>query len=108
MRTMLVIWGRKTSACSRNVVVSDQLRTATLMWRPPCEKPSKSTLVKGQGPAMEETLPSRNALPSPASRDSAAIAAFHLRSGEHGELFLQGTFPMFGIWKVFAPVPIFS
>src|ERR1700730_8620194 len=97
MRTMLVIWGRKTSACSRNVVVSDQLRTATLMCRPPCENPSKSTLVKGQGPAMQETLAVRNTLPAPASSDSAATAAFHLLSGEQGVLLLQGTFPVFGI-----------
>src|ERR1700730_16982789 len=108
MRTMLVIWGRKTSACSRNVVVSDQLRTATLMCRPPCENPSKSTLVKGHGPAMQETLAVRDMVAYPASRASAAMPAFHLLSGEQGVLLLQGTFPVLGISKVLASVPIFS
>ena len=36
------------------------MRTDTLMTRPPWEKSSESILVKGQGPAMQETRALRN------------------------------------------------
>jgi hypothetical protein len=71
-----------------------------LILRPPRENWSDSILVKGQGPAIQETLTFRNCRFSPASKDSERIVAFHLRSGEHGGWSLQGTFPVFEIVNV--------
>src|ERR1051326_5833262 len=99
---------RNTSACSRNVVVSDQLRTVTLMICPPREKPSVSIFVNGQGPAMHVILALRNSFPGPASKEADATPGFHFPSGEHGRLLLQATFPVFSTWNVLAPVPITS
>src|SRR5690349_20332860 len=94
-----------TSACSKNVVVSDQLRTDALMVRPPREKLSVSILVKGQGPAMQDNLAFRNSLPSPASSIAEPIAAFHCIPGEHGGLPSHGTLPVLTIWKVLTALP---
>src|SRR3974377_1181887 len=58
MRTRLLVADRYTSACSRNVVVSDQFRIETEMTRAGLEKVSMTTFVKGHGPAMQMTLPS--------------------------------------------------
>src|SRR6516162_11584020 len=82
--TISLTMGWKTSASSKNVVVSDQLRADTEIAWPPCEKSSFSILVKGQGPAMQETRALRNSLPSPASRVVDPIDALHRPSGEHG------------------------
>src|SRR5580700_6643263 len=100
--------GWKTSASSRKVAVSDQSRAETMMVWPPWENLSVSILVKGQGPAMQETRASRNSLPAPASSDAEPMAAFHLPSGEHGRCFLQGTFPRFSISKDLAALPTLS
>ena len=35
-------------------------------------------------------------------------AAFHFRSGEHGESPGQGTLPVFTTWKVLTPAPMFT
>ena len=78
------------------------------MLRPPREKRSDSILVKGHGPAIQETLAFRNSFPSPASSDAEPIAAFHLPSGEHGGRPLQGTLPVLITWKVFTALPIFT
>src|SRR6185312_1994922 len=97
---------RVTSASSTKFTVSDQLRTVTLITRPPCEYPSCSIRVNGQGPATHETRASRNSFPSPASRDAPPIAAFHLPSGEHGEWPPQGTFPVFATSKLLRALPV--
>ena len=70
--------------------MSDQFRTDTSTVRPPCETRFDWILVKGQGPAMQENRALLNWFPSPASKDLAPAAAFHLRSGEQGELALAG------------------
>src|SRR5580700_1896138 len=108
MRTVSLSCVLNTSACSRNVVVSDQLRTDTLMFRAGFDKPLSSTRVNGQGPAIQDTLASWNTFPSPASRVAESIVAFHLPSGEHGKRSLHGTLPVFTIWNVFKPIPMFS
>src|ERR1700686_1238349 len=105
-RTMSLTMGWPTSASSRKVVVSDQFRTETLTFRPPRERSSNSTLAKGHGPAMQETLAFRNSFPSPASKDAEASVAFHFPSGEHGGRPWQGTLPAFTTWKVFTALPI--
>src|SRR5215469_2460064 len=99
---------RKTSASSKKVVVSDQLRTEALITRPPFEKLSASIVVNGHGPAMQESLAFRNSFPSPASRVAEPIAAFHSIPGEHGGLPWQGTFPLFTTPNVFTALPTFS
>src|SRR5690242_4506585 len=96
---------RKTSACKRNVVVSDQLRIEAPMLRPPLEKLSASTLVNGQGPAIQDNLAFRNSFPSPASRLAEATAAFHSIPGEHGGLPAQGTLPVLATSKVLTALP---
>ena len=53
-RTILLISVLNTSACRRNVLVSDQFKIDTDIVRPPCEKPSEVTFVKGHGPAMQD------------------------------------------------------
>src|SRR5262245_3727973 len=99
-----MVW--TTSASARNIVVSDQSRTETLILRPPVENPSDSILVKGQGPAIQETLTFWNSWPSPASSDIEPIAAFHLPSGEQGDRPSQGTLPVLTTSNVFAVLPI--
>src|SRR5690242_1744585 len=84
IRTISLIIVRVTSASTRKVTVSDQLRTDARKFRPGLVLFSDSTLVNGHGPAMQERRALRNSLPSPASRDTEPIAAFHLPSGEHG------------------------
>src|SRR4029077_13891744 len=103
---MSLTMGWTTSASRRKVVVSDQFRTETLTFRPPRERSSKSTLAKGHGPAMQETLAFRNSFPSPASSDAEFSAAFHFPSGEHGWRPLQGTLPAFTTWNVFTALPM--
>ena len=105
---MSLVMGRTTSASNKKVVVSDQLRTNTLKWPPSCESFSCSIFVKGHGPAMQETLTLRNSFPSPASRDTEPIAAFHLPPGAHGGRLSHGVFPMLITWNVFTAVPIFA
>src|SRR5678810_1302004 len=105
VRTMSLTMGRNTSASSRNVAVSDQLRAVTFTSRPPCRKSSDSILVKGQGPAMHEVRALRNSLPSPASSDAPPMAAFHCPSGEQGGCFRQGTLPVFTTSKVLTALP---
>src|SRR5580658_38220 len=97
-----------TSASNKNVVVSDQLRTDTLKWRRSSERSASSILVKGHGPAMQETLGLRNSFPSPASRDREPIVAFHLPlPGEQGG-WSHGLFPTLTTWNVFTAFPIFA
>src|SRR5271156_4310362 len=100
--------GCTTSASSRKVTVSDQLRAETMKRRRSGEKFSNSILVNGHGPAMQETLALRNSLPSPASRESEPIVAFHFPPGAHGSCLLHGTFALLTIWKVFTALPIFA
>src|SRR5438034_728999 len=76
--------GWNTSASTRKVAVSDQLRADTVMVRPPRRNVSFSNLVKGHGPAMQEARTFRNSLLSPASNVRPPILAFHLPSGEQG------------------------
>jgi hypothetical protein len=99
---------RKTSPSSRNVVVSDQLRTEALMVRPPFEKLSDSTVVKGHGPAMQDNLAFRNSFPSPASSVAEPTAAFHLIPGEQGGFPAQGRFPVFMTSKVLTALPMLT
>jgi hypothetical protein len=75
------------------------------MRRPPLEKLSVSIFVKGQGPAMQETLALPNSLPSPASRETPPTVAFHFPSGEQGGMLLQGTFPVLTTSKDFTVLP---
>src|SRR4051794_35476304 len=75
------------------------------MLRPPREKPSTSILVKGQGPAIQETLAFRNSFPAGASMVADPITAFHFPSGEHGSRPSQGTLPLFTTWNVFTALP---
>src|SRR5882724_2153157 len=105
VRTMSATIGRKTSASSRKVAVSDQFRADTFTSRPPCRKSSASIVVNGHGPAIQEVRALRNSFPSPASSDAEPIAAFHLPSGEHGGRFLQGTLPVFATSKVLTALP---
>src|SRR5277367_5718247 len=96
---------RVTSASTRNVTVSDQLRTVTVMVRPGRGPAPVSILVNGQGPAMQDTRALLNCSPAPASIVMLPIDALHLPSGEHGGLFPQGTLPMFGTANVLAALP---
>src|ERR1700674_3728513 len=105
---MSLVMGRTTSAASKKVTVSDQLRMETLKRRRSGEKDSCSTLVKGQGPAMQETLAFRNSLPSPASNVREPRDGFHLPQGESCGCLLHGAFPLFTICKVFTALPIFA
>src|SRR5580704_16393368 len=100
--------GCTTSASNRNVVVSDQLRIERLRRRRSGVSSSRSMLVKGQGPAMQETLGLRNSFPSPASRDMELMAAFHFPSGEQGGRLLQGVFPVLATWNVLTVPPTFA
>src|ERR1700676_4328665 len=97
--------GRTTSASNVNVVVSDQLRTVALMGRPPFEKPSDSTFVNGQGPAMQERRAFRNSFSAPASRETPLAVAFHFPSGEHRGARSHGTFPVLTTSNVLTPLP---
>src|ERR1700722_9399094 len=99
---------RVTSAAPRNVTVSDQLRTVTVMVRPGRGTAPVSILVNGHGPAMQDTRALLNCCPAPASMVMLPMDAFHLPSGEQGALFKQGTLPMFGTAKVFAALPTFT
>src|SRR5579863_7490859 len=75
------------------------------MVRPAGGMAPESILVKGQGPAMQETRAFWNCWPSPASIVTATFAAFHLPSGEHGSWPAQGTSPIFGTVNVLAVLP---
>src|SRR4026209_1582738 len=108
LRMLSLTMGRKTSASSKKVVVSDQLRADTLMAMLVREKPSDSILVKGHGPAIQDTLAFRNSFPSPASKKAEPIAAFHFPSGEHGWRPLQGTLPVLSTWNIFTALPMFT
>src|SRR5580692_8388121 len=70
LRVASVRMCRTASACNKNVVVSDQFRTVTPITRPPREKLSREILVKGHGPAMQDTRPPRNSFSGPASREA--------------------------------------
>src|SRR5215467_8233770 len=107
-RTMSVTMGWNTSASNKNVAVSDQTRTDALIFCPPLENPSLSIFVNGQGPAMHDTLTSRNSFPAPASKDMEPIAAFQRPSGEHGSCPLHRRFPVFCTWNVFTALPMFN
>src|SRR5262245_32647551 len=72
---------------------------------PPCKNSSDSILVKGHGPAIQDTLTFRNCLPAPASSDIEPSTAFHFPSGEQGGRPLQGTLPVFPISKVLTAPP---
>src|ERR1017187_4922070 len=100
--------GCTTSASTRKVTVSDQLRTETLRWRRSGVKFSCSIFVKGHGPAMQETLALRNSLPSPASSDKEPIVPFHLLPGAQGGGLLHGVFPVLIIWKVLTALPMLA
>src|SRR5215831_8560746 len=104
--SLIIAW--KTSASNRKVVVSDQLRTVTLMVGPPLEKPSERILVKGHGPAMQETLALEKTFPSEALRVTEPTAAFHFPSGEHGHRSLQGTLAALTTRKVLTTLPTFN
>src|SRR5579864_8637428 len=90
------------------MAVSDQSRAVTVMTCPPCEIRCASILVKGHGPAMQDTRTLRNSFPGPASRVVEPSAAFHLPSGEHGCWPLQGTLPLFWISNVCTALPTFT
>src|SRR5271157_4178775 len=96
---------RVTSASTRNVTVSDQSVTLTVIVRPGAGTAPVSILVNGQGPAMQETRAFLNCCPSPASIVTPPTAAFHLPSGEHGGCPVQGTLPVFGTVNVLAVLP---
>src|SRR6202044_1990217 len=96
---------RVTSASTRNVTVSDQLRTVTVMVRPGRGTAPVSISVNGHGPAIHETRAFLNSCPTPASMVTPPTDAFHWPSGEHGALFSQGTLPLFGTVKVLAALP---
>src|ERR1035441_1451016 len=98
-----MVW--TTSASTRNVAVSDQLSAEMRRVRLSSERVLGSILVNGQGPAMQETRTSRNWADSGASSDKDATAARQRRSGEHGDLPLQGTFPSLVASKVLTTVP---
>src|SRR6478672_5254531 len=68
-------------------------------------KSSDSTLVKGQGPAMQESLTLRNSFPSPASMSRAPSDAFHLPSGEQRDCPLHGIFPELTTSKTLTALP---
>jgi len=103
----LLICGRYTSACSRNVVVSDQLRTATLMFRPPCEKARQSPPRERHGPAMQETRHSETTLPSPARSSFRGDGCFPFAIGGTRRTLIARHVPLLEISKVLASVPIF-
>src|SRR6185369_4622284 len=105
VRTMSLTMGRKTSASSRNVAVSDQFRADTFTSRPPCKKSSASILVNGHGPAMHDVRALRNSFPSPASSDAEPTDAFHFPSGEQGGCLRQGTLPVFATSKALTALP---
>src|ERR1700733_397769 len=96
---------RVTSASTRNVTVSDQFLTMTVIVRPGRGIAPVSILVKAQGPAMQETRAFWNCCPSPASMVTPPTVAFHLPSGEHCALPAQGTLPVFVTVNVFAVLP---
>src|SRR5665213_3600692 len=98
---------RVTSASTRNVTVSDQFRTITEIVRPGRGVAPLSILVKGHGPAMQETRALLNCCPWPASMVTPPTAAFHLPSGEHGGWAAHGPLPVFGTVKVLALLPTF-
>src|SRR5438445_13606525 len=93
-RTLSATIGWYTSASSRKVAVSDHARAET--WRRRLSREGTSSiLVKGHGPAIQETLALRNSFPAPASSATDPSAAFHFPSGEHGGFPLHGTLPVF-------------
>src|SRR5579863_5482578 len=104
-RTMLLGAVRVTSASTRKFTVSDHTRTFPEIRRPPCEKSSVSMRVKGQGPAMQETLPFWNWFPCPASRLNEPRVAAHRPSGEQMRRMRQGTFAVFTTSKVSCLLP---
>src|SRR5689334_19814687 len=76
--------------------------------RPDCEMLFGSILVNGQGPAMQDTRTSLNALPASASREIEPTLAFHLPSGEQGGWPRQRTPLVFTTSNVFARLPMFT
>src|SRR5580698_9217290 len=96
---------RVTSASTKNVTVSDQLSTVTVIVRPGRGTSPLSILVNGHGPAMQDTRAFSNCCPWPASIVTPPVAAFHLPSGEHGGFAPQGTLPVFGTVNVLAVLP---
>src|SRR5580658_6146994 len=96
---------RVTSASTRNVTVSDQLRTITVIVRPGVGMAPVSMLVNAHGPAMQETRAFWNCCPWPASMVTPPTAAFHFPSGEHGAWPEQITLPVFGTVNVLAVLP---
>src|ERR1700735_3039380 len=101
----MAVW--YTSASIRKGAVSDQFSAVTLILRPPWINPLESIRVNGHGPAMQEAVIFSNKLSAPASSDSVAEVAFHLPSGEQGDLWSQGTFPRLTTWKVLTELPTF-
>ena len=106
--TLSLIISRNNSASNRKVVVSDQSRTTTLTVGPPPEKRSERILVKGHGPAMQETLALEKTFPPGASKVAEPSAAFHFPSGEHGHRPLQGTLAVLTTRKVLTKLPTFN
>src|ERR1700722_1825809 len=99
---------RATSASTRNVAVSDQFRTFTVMLGPGGGAAPLSILVNAQGPATQETRALWNSCPWPASMFTPPIVAFHFPSGEQGVRFAQATSPAFGTVNVLAILPTFT
>src|SRR5580704_8089383 len=99
---------RVTSASTRNVAVSDQFRTFTVMLGPGGGSAPLSILVNAQGPAIQETRAFWNCCPWPASIFTPPMDAFHFPSGEQGGRFAQATSPGFGTLNVLAILPTFA
>src|SRR5580704_16739344 len=96
---------RVTSASTRKVTVSDQSRTITVMVRPGLGVAPVSILVKGHGPAMQDTRAFLNCCPWPASMVTPPTAAFHWPFGEQGGCPAQGTLPALVTVNVLAVLP---
>src|ERR1041384_8689276 len=96
-----------TSASTRNVAVSDQLRAVAVIFCAGVEMSSDSIRVNGQGPAMHDTRALRNSFPVPASSVTDPIVAFHLPSGEQGAWWSQDTLPAFFTSNAFTALPTF-
>ena len=96
---------RVTSASTRNVTVSDQSVTFTVMMRPGAGIAPTSILVKGHGPAMQETRAFSNCCPTPASMVMPPCDAFHLPSGEQGGFAIARNIAVLVTVKVLAVLP---
>src|ERR1700722_12895525 len=96
---------RMTSASTRKLAVSDQSRAVISILGVGIVKSPDSSLVKGHGPAIQDTRTLRNSSPFGASRENLLAAAFHLPSGEQGLWPLHGTSPVFTTSNCFTRLP---